>query len=101
MLPFFGPSTLRDTGGLFVDAAFLDPIVYVDNVRVRNTLYGSLFISTRANYLPGSDLLDEAALDPYTFMRDAYLQRRANQVADGVVAPVNDSFEADESTKTK
>ncbi len=101
MLPFFGPSTLRDTGGLFVDSSFLDPIVYVDNVRVRNTLYGSLFISTRANYLPGSDLLDEAALDPYTFMRDAYLQRRANQVADGVVAPVNDSFEPDESTKAK
>ena len=41
------------------------------------------FVSIRASYLPGSDLLDEAALDPYTFMRDAYLQRRESQIADG------------------
>lgn len=93
MLPIFGPSTLRDTGGLFVDSSFLDPIAYVDNVRVRNTLYGTFFISTRASYLPGSDLLDEAALDPYTFMRDAYLQRRENQVADGEVSKSVNDFE--------
>jgi phospholipid-binding lipoprotein MlaA len=43
------------------------------------------FVSIRASYLPGSDLLDEAALDPYTFMRDAYLQRRESQIADGAV----------------
>lgn len=102
MLPLFGPSTLRDTGGLIVDGSFLDPIVYVDNVRVRNTLYGSLFISTRASYLPGSDLLDEAALDPYTFMRDAYLQRRENQVADGEVSKsVNDFEDEDPAAPTK
>ena len=97
MLPFFGPSSIRDTGGLLVDSSFFDPIAYVDNVPVRNSLYGSLFISTRAGYLPGSDLLDEAALDPYTFMRDAYLQRRANQVADGVVTKSIDGFESDET----
>jgi phospholipid-binding lipoprotein MlaA len=102
MLPLFGPSTLRDTGGLIVDGSFLDPIVYVDNVRVRNTLYGSLFISTRASYLPGSDLLDEAALDPYTFMRDAYLQRRENQVADGEVSKsVNDFEDEDPAAPAK
>jgi phospholipid-binding lipoprotein MlaA len=93
MLPLLGPSTLRDTGGLFVDGSYLDPIVYVDNVPVRNSLYGALFISTRASYLPGSDLLDEAALDPYTFMRDAYLQRRENQVADGEVSKSINDFE--------
>ena len=43
--------------------------------------------------LPGSDLLDEAALDPYSFMRDAYLQRRENQVADGVVSKKDDGFD--------
>ena len=94
MLPFLGPSTIRDTGGLAFDALLLDPIGYVENVRVRNTLYGSLFISTRASYLPGSDLLDEAALDPYTFMRDAYFQRRENQLADGeITAQTTDDFE--------
>lgn len=99
MLPFLGPSTLRDTGGLAFDTMLLDPIGYVENVPVRNTLYGTLFISTRASYLPGSDLLDEAALDPYTFMRDAYLQRRENQVADGeVAAKSTDDFETVEAT---
>lgn len=101
MLPFFGPSSLRDTTGLVADSLTIDPIGYVDDPRARNILIGTKFIDTRAALLPGSDLLDEAALDPYTFMRDAYLQRRANQVADGVVTPVNDNFEPDESLKTK
>ncbi len=102
MLPFLGPSTLRDTGGLAFDTMLLDPLGYVENVRVRNTLYGTFFISTRASYLPGSDLLDEAALDPYTFMRDAYLQRRENQVADGeVAAKSTDDFETIEAAPTQ
>lgn len=83
MLPVLGPSTLRDTAGLFVDYSYLDPVSYVENVPVRNSLYAMRFVSIRASYLPGSDLLDEAALDPYTFMRDAYLQRRESQIADG------------------
>lgn len=101
MLPFFGPSTLRDTTGLVADSLTIDPIGYVDDPRTRNILIGTKFIDARASLLPGSDLLDEAALDPYTFMRDAYLQRRANQVADGVVTNVNDGFVPDESLKTK
>lgn len=101
MLPFFGPSTLRDTTGLVADSLTIDPLGYVDDPRTRNILIGTKFIDSRADLLPGSDLLDEAALDPYTFMRDAYLQRRANQVADGLVSPANDGFESDDSTKAK
>lgn len=101
MLPFFGPSTFRDTTGLAVDLITIDPLGYVDNPRVRNTLIGTKFIDTRAALLPGSDLLDEAALDPYTFMRDAYLQRRANQVADGEVVVNYDGFEPDNSKPSK
>jgi phospholipid-binding lipoprotein MlaA len=101
MLPFFGPSTLRDTGGLIADSMTVDPIAYVDDPRARNIIIGTKFIDTRAQLLPGSDLLDEAALDPYTFMRDAYLQRRANQVADGVVTINYNGFEPDNSPKTK
>lgn len=85
VLPFLGPSTLRDTGGLVVDSAFFDPIYYVDNVRTRNQLLIAKFIDKRAQYLPASDLLDEAALDPYAFMRDAYMQRRNSQIHDGNV----------------
>lgn len=83
VLPFLGPSTLRDTGGLVVDSAFFDPIGYVPDPTDRNRLLLTKFIDRRASYLPGSDLLDEAALDPYTFMRDAYIQRRNNLIYDG------------------
>jgi phospholipid-binding lipoprotein MlaA len=83
--PFLGPSTWRDTGGMIVDYAFLDPLGYVEGPSDRNQLLLTKVIDKRAQYLPGSDLLDEAALDPYIFMRDAYLQRRNNQVNDGNV----------------
>jgi phospholipid-binding lipoprotein MlaA len=85
VLPFLGPSTVRDTSGLVVDTLAFDPISYVENPRVRNSSRLLFLIDKRSQYLPASDLLDEAALDPYVFMRDAYLQRRANMVADGVV----------------
>lgn len=91
VLPFIGPSTLRDTGGLIVDSSFFDPIYYVDDARDRNQLLIAKFIDKRSQYLPASDLLDEAALDPYAFMRDAYLQRRKNQIYDGN-APMNDAY---------
>lgn len=83
VLPLLGPSTLRDTGGLIVDSALFDPIYYVDHVPTRSSLLVTKAIDKRSQYLPASDLLDEAALDPYAFMRDAYLQRRQNQVYDG------------------
>ena len=85
VLPFLGPSTLRDTGGLVVDGAFIDPLYYLHPVRDRNQLLVTKFIDKRSQYLPASDLLDEAALDPYAFMRDAYQQRRNNQIHDGNV----------------
>ncbi len=83
VLPLLGPSTLRDTGGLIVDSAVFDPIYYVDDARDRNQLLLAKAIDKRSQYLPGSDLLDEAALDPYIFMRDAYMQRRDHLVSDG------------------
>jgi len=85
VLPFLGPSTLRDTGGLIVDTAFFDPITYIEGPSDRNQLRLTKFVDKRAQYLPGSDLLDEAALDPYLFMRDAYFQRRNNLTHDGNV----------------
>ncbi|HEY0268166.1 MAG TPA: VacJ family lipoprotein, partial [Methyloradius sp.] len=82
VLPFIGPSSVRDTTGLVVDTLAFDPISYVDDVRTRNLGRLLYIVDKRAQYLPASDLLDEAALDPYAFVRDAYLERRANQVAD-------------------
>ena len=91
VLPFFGPSSLRDTTGLVVDTVAFDPISYIDDPRTRNQLRIVKFIDKRAQYLPASDLLDDAALDPYAFMRDAYLQRRESQVKDGEVTKADDA----------
>jgi phospholipid-binding lipoprotein MlaA len=92
VLPILGPSTVRDTGGLAVDTALFDPLGYVDDVSTRNSAYVLKMVDKRSQYLPASDLLDEAALDPYVFMRDAYLQRRENQVQDGRVVKHDNSY---------
>lgn len=92
VLPILGPSTVRDTGGLVVDTALFDPLGYVEPTRARNGAYILKMVDKRAQYLPASDLLDEAALDPYVFMRDAYMQRRENQVEDGQVSKKDNSY---------
>jgi phospholipid-binding lipoprotein MlaA len=93
MLPLLGPSNLRDAVGLMTDWMFFDPLGYVDHIPTRNILLGIKYIDKRADLLPGSDLLDEAALDPYAFMRDAYNQRRVNQISDGTAT---EQFEEDQ-----
>jgi hypothetical protein len=86
VLPFLGPSSFRDAIGVFVDFK-TDPMTYIDNVSVRNILWGTRFVSRRAELLDTSKIVDTAALDPYEFVRDAYLQRRRNLVFDGNPPP--------------
>ncbi|MDP3742860.1 MAG: MlaA family lipoprotein, partial [Methylotenera sp.] len=74
--------------GLVFDSATTDPITYAHNigeVRLHNQLRAVQFLDKRTELLDATDLVDEASLDPYAFMRDAYLQRRASQVQDGLV----------------
>jgi phospholipid-binding lipoprotein MlaA len=92
VLPFLGPSSVRDTTGLVVDTLAFDPITYVDDPATRNVARTIKLIDKRAQYLPASDLLDEAALDPYAFMRDAYFQRRNSQIHDGNVPMLEEDF---------
>lgn len=81
VLPFFGPSTVRDTGGLVADSA-ADPVGHVDHVPSRNSLYALRVVDTRAGLLRAGELFNDAALDPYSFMRDFYLGRRQRQIDD-------------------
>ena len=83
VLPLFGPSTIRDGVGAFVDFNVTDPIGYIDHVPTRNQLYALRIVDTRANFLGAEKVLDEATDDEYIFVRDAYLQRRQNLVYDG------------------
>lgn len=88
VLPFIGPSSLRDTTGLIVDTTTTDPITYTHNIgeiRLHNQLRAAQFVDKRTQLLDAKDLVDDASLDPYAFMRDAYLQRRASLIQDGLV----------------
>lgn len=82
VLPVLGPRTLRDSGALTLDIS-LDPLSNLEPVRTRNGLIGLRFVDVRAELLSASDLLEQAALDKYTYLRSAYLQRRRNLIFDG------------------
>ncbi len=98
VLPLLGPSSLRDTTGLVFDTYTSDPITYTRNIgqiRLSNQLRAAQFLDKRTELLTASDLVDEASLDPYAFTRDAYLQKRASLVQDGLVPEelVKDEYE--------
>lgn len=80
--PFLGPSTVRDSVGRVV-GFYTDPVDYLRPVRLRNSALGTRLVDTRASLLPAERLVEGAALDKYQFIRDAYLQRRNNQIHDG------------------
>jgi phospholipid-binding lipoprotein MlaA len=81
VLPLLGPSTLRDTVGVVVDSG-LDPVWQVSEVPVRNSLTGIRLLDARASVLPAEKLLEQQP-DRYSFLRDAYFQRRRNLIYDG------------------
>ncbi len=90
VLPLFGPSTLRDTAGLIVDRqAAPSTLPPTDNGRY--AVAGLELVNTRTNLLSAGQLLDQVALDKYSFLRDAYLARRRDALYDG--APPMDTFD--------
>ena len=102
VLPLIGPSTVRDASGFAIDTITSDPITYTHNIgeiRLHNQLRVAQLIDKRTELLDAGDLVDNASLDPYSFTRDAYLQRRESLVADGAIdtKKMDDGFEpADE-----
>lgn len=87
VLPVFGASTVRDGFARPID--FLaDPLSRMGDPETRNIIRAVRIIDARADLLGASSLFEDAALDSYQFLRDAYLQRRESRVRDGV--PVDD-----------
>ncbi|WP_317201811.1 VacJ family lipoprotein [Janthinobacterium sp.] len=82
MLPLLGPSTMRDTVALPLDIA-ADPWSHKEPVYLRNIGTAVRVVDKRAYLLDASDLMEEAALDRYEFVRDSYLQQRESKVFDG------------------
>jgi phospholipid-binding lipoprotein MlaA len=80
VLPFFGPSNVRDTLGTAVDLETDYLFRLLPDVALRNSLTALRVVNARNNYYEAGDLLEGAALDKYTFTRDAYIQRRQYQI---------------------
>lgn len=81
VLPIWGSSSVRDGVGVIGDF-YGNPLAisHIGNVPLRNSLWGLRVVETRAHLLDATDTIDRIALDPYSFIRDAYLQRRAAMV---------------------
>lgn len=100
VLPFLGPSSVRDTFGIAVDGFFIDPvtqgvtgvfmkdIAYLNSVALRLPVAAARTVNARAQFLDEDKTLEEAALDKYEFIRDAYLQRRTSLVNNSDTAEV-------------
>lgn len=82
VLPFLGPSTVRDGSGLVVDY-YTDPVYYIEDDTARWSAVALRTVDRRAGLLRAGQILDDAALDPYAFLRDSYLQRRQHLIHDG------------------
>lgn len=83
VLPVFGPSTVRDGVGRVVTLFYMTPYLYLDSVATRNWLMGVNFFSDRADLLKVETIVETAAVDEYVFIRDAYLQKRENDMTTG------------------
>lgn len=99
VVPLLGPSSVRDGTGLVVDI-YADPVTSVDHIPTRNSMTALRMVDTRAGLLRAGTLLDDAALDKYSFMRDFYLNRRQNQIDDLIDKGIGlgDGQDADKDT---
>ncbi len=82
VLPFWGPSSVRDGAGLYGDT-FVSVISNTKHVPTRNTTWAVKSFNTRVNLLDQEKVMDDAIIDRYSFLRDAYLMHRQNLVYDG------------------
>jgi phospholipid-binding lipoprotein MlaA len=89
MLPILGPSSIRDTIG-FAGDMVTDPFFSLEKGEIYWGFIALRVVDRRADLLTVGQILEDAAVDPYVFLRDAYLQRRRNLVYDGNPPPSED-----------
>lgn len=97
MLPLLGPSTVRDTAALPVNSQG-DMVRGLTDVPTRNVTMAVPIVDQREGLLQATDMLEKIALDKYSFVRDAHLQRRRSAVYDGN-PPEEDYFAPSEPSK--
>lgn len=97
VLPLFGPSTVRDGTGLAAGAVFQNQVVYGnphDDASLLSGVMGA--VSTREKLLGLEDAVKAAALDPYSYVRDGWLQIRAKTTGDDPVQSSEDDMDIDD-----
>lgn len=102
VLPLLGSSTLRDTLATPIDFAG-DPVSYAESARARTAANVVRVVDLRASALDASSLVEDAAIDRYEFIRDAYLQRRESKIHDGDGTPrkPDSSMRGDDEKNTR
>ncbi len=90
VLPLLGPSTVRDAAGLIVDRQ-VAPSTLPPTLNGQLAVAGVELVNARTGLLAATQLLDQVALDKYSFVRDAYLSRRRDALYDGA-PPMEDEF---------
>lgn len=76
VIPFLGPSTIRDATAWPINYQFLTIYPQINPIRTRYQLYFTGVVAKRADLLHFQNVFEQAAVDKYAFVRDAYLQRR-------------------------
>jgi len=94
VIPFLGPSTIRDGMGMMFEYTFLTPYPYINNDAVIYGLLGLRYIDLRSQLFETDRLMDEA-LDKYSFLRDAYLQHRNYRITGTMPEDGNSYVEED------
>jgi len=82
IMPFLGPSTIRDSAGVFFDYYFFNPVSYFRSFPLRLGIVSLGYLDSYTKFVAAEELLSEIAIDPYTFQRDAYLQRRQSFISE-------------------
>jgi len=88
-VPLFGPTTVRDGSGWLV-RLYAGPAGYINDIPLRNSLYGLGYLNERAQALDAESVLDAASLDKYLYLRNAYLRARRYQLYEGKPPPDDD-----------
>lgn len=87
VLPILGPSDVRDTFGWAADIAASPLDLIIKDPTAYYIAWGVRFLNTRANLLPAEKIIEEAATDKYSYLRDAFMQNRLNLIYDGEPPP--------------
>lgn len=82
ILPIYGSSNLRDSFSLVAVDRNISFNNKIKSTSTKNSIYALDIVQTRSNLLDASNLIDDAAIDPYLFMRDGSIQRRINKIND-------------------